>query len=112
MLLFHTLCYRSALNVSSDTNNTTRRATNSRNYLGEKEVFNIRDNVFTYNDAKAVCAAHGARLASLDEVVKAYKNGANWCSYGWSKDQLALYPIQKEYWAQLQSHGNMNGELM
>ena len=69
---------------------------------GGKQVFNIRDNIFTYNEAKAVCAAHNARLATLQEMIDAYKNGANWCSYGWSDGQLALYPTQKEFWAKLQ----------
>lgn len=72
---------------------------------GGKQVFNIRDNIFTYNEAKAVCAAHNARLATLQEMIDAYKNGANWCSYGWSDGQLALYPTQKEYWAKLQMDG-------
>ena len=34
---------------------------------------------------------------------KAYKEGASWCSYGWSDDQLALYPTQKETYNQLQN---------
>ena len=29
------------------------------------------------------------------------RNGANWCSYGWSDGQLAL--ILKDFWAKLQS---------
>ena len=57
------------------------------------EVFNIRDNIFTYNEAKAVCAAHGARLATIEDLIAAYDKGANWCSYGWTQGQLALYPI-------------------
>jgi hypothetical protein len=58
--------------------------------------------MFTYNEAKAVCAAHSARLATLEEMIAAYKKGANWCSYGWTEGQMALYPTQKEYWAKLQ----------
>ena len=68
----------------------------------KKEVFNIRDNIFTYDEAKAVCAAHSARLATIEEMIAAYKKGANWCSYGWTEGQMALYPTQKEYWAKLQ----------
>jgi hypothetical protein len=70
--------------------------------LPKKEVFNIRDNIFTYDEAKAVCAAHSARLATIEEMIAAYKKGANWCSYGWTEGQMALYPTQKEYWAKLQ----------
>ena len=60
-----------------------------------KEVFHIPGNKYTYCDAKSVCKAFGARLASFNEVEEAYDNGAQWCSYGWSKDQLALFPTQK-----------------
>ena len=70
---------------------------------GDNEVFNIRDNMFTYNEARAMCAAHDAKLASLEEMIEAYKNGANWCSYGWSEGQLALYPTQPDFWNKLQN---------
>ena len=90
-------------NTSKETVNTEPVETGTG--TGPKQVFNIRDNIFTYNEAKAVCAAHNARLATLQEMIDAYKNGANWCSYGWSDGQLALYPTQKEYWAKLQMNG-------
>ena len=81
------------------------KTSNVRNMLntGNKEVFHIRDNVFTYDQAKAICAAHGSRLATIEEMIDAYRKGANWCSYGWSDGQLALYPTQKDFWAKLQS---------
>jgi len=59
------------------------------------EVFHIGDNVYTYDEAKILCNAHDGELASYEQVEKAYNNGAEWCSYGWSKDQMALYPTQK-----------------
>ena len=37
-------------------------------------------------------------------MITAYKNGANWCNYGWSDNQMALYPIQKDYWNKLQKN--------
>lgn len=67
------------------------------------EVFNIRDNMFTYEEAKAVCRAHDAELATLEQVIDAYKRGANWCSYGWSEGQMALYPTQSDFWNKLQN---------
>ena len=67
-----------------------------------KEVFNIRENNFTFDEAKAVCRAHDAELATLEQVIDAYKRGANWCSYGWSEGQLALYPTQSDFWNKLQ----------
>mgnify|MGYP001380460549 CR=1 FL=1 len=62
---------------------------------GGSEVFHIGDNVYTYDEAKILCTAHDGELASYEQVEKAYGNGAEWCSYGWSKDQMALYPTQK-----------------
>ena len=55
-------------------------------------------NKFTYEQANAVCAAYGARLATFLEVQDAYNNGANWTNYGWSQDGMALFPIQYDIW--------------
>ena len=68
----------------------------------ENQVFHIPDNIYTYSDAKAVCKAYGSRLASYKEVEDAYKSGAEWCGFGWSADQMALYPTQYETWEKLQ----------
>ena len=68
----------------------------------EKQVFNIPENTYTYDDAKAVCKAYGARLASYDEVEKAYNDGGEWCNYGWSKKQMILFPTQKQTFDKLQ----------
>jgi hypothetical protein len=72
------------------------------NKVGSSQVFNIKDNLFSYDDAEAVCRAYGAELADYTQMVDAYKKGANWCNYGWTKGQLALFPIQPEYWAKMQ----------
>jgi hypothetical protein len=69
---------------------------------GTKQVFNVSDNLFTYDDAEAVCRAYGSELATYEQVVDAYKKGANWCNYGWTKGQLALYPIQASFWQKYQ----------
>jgi hypothetical protein len=66
------------------------------------EVYNISNNLYSYEDAKAVCKAMGSRLATYDEVEDAYNNGAEWSTYGWSEDQHAYFPTQKETWAKLQ----------
>ena len=68
----------------------------------EKQVFHIPDNTYTYEDARAVCKAYGGRLAKYDEIEQAYKEGAEWCGYGWSENQLALYPTQKKTYDNLQ----------
>ena len=73
------------------------------NGLGvREEVFHIPGNHYVYPDAKALCKAHGARLATYDEVEKTYRDGGEWCSYGWSEGQMALFPTQKSTWNALQ----------
>ncbi len=67
-----------------------------------KQVYHIPGNKYTYSDAKALCKAYGNRLANYKELENAYNDGANWCSYGWSDDQMALYPTQYEKWEKLQ----------
>ena len=66
------------------------------------EVFHISDAQFTYDDAPAVCAAYGGELATLEQIMDAFSNGAEWCGYGWSAGGMALYPTQKATWDQLQ----------
>jgi hypothetical protein len=68
------------------------------------QVFNVADNVFTYDDAEAVCKAYGSELATYDQLVAAYKQGANWCNYGWTKGQMALFPVQKSFWDKVQEN--------
>ena len=80
------------------------------NASGDKEVFNIRENRFTFEEAKAVCKAHDSELATLEQVIDAYKRGANWCSYGWSEGQLALYPTQSDFWNKLQQDSHKKNE--
>ena len=69
----------------------------------KKQVFNIPGNYYTYDNAKALCTAYGAELASYDQIEKAYNNGAEWCNYGWSDNQLALFPTQKKTYDTLQT---------
>lgn len=66
------------------------------------QVFHIPNNLYTYENAKAVCKAYGGRLANIQEMEKAYDKGADWCSYGWSENQMALFPTQREKWEDLQ----------
>lgn len=70
---------------------------------GSGEVFHLPSNIFTYDEAKEVCKSLNARLATYDEIEKAYNGGANWCSYGWSEDQLALFPTQKSVYNELKT---------
>jgi len=68
-----------------------------------KEVYNIPDNRYTYDDAKAICQAYGGNLATYKQIESAYSKGAEWCNYGWSDDQMALFPTQKKTWDKLQT---------
>lgn len=68
-----------------------------------KQVFNIPDNNYVYSDAKALCSAYGARLATYKEVEDTYNEGGEWCNYGWSDGQMALFPTQQKTFDKLQT---------
>ncbi len=70
------------------------------------QVFNISNNLYTYKDAQAICKSYGARLATYDDMEKAYEDGAEWCNYGWSDGQMIYYPTQQETWNKLQNDPN------
>ena len=67
-----------------------------------EQVFNIPGNYYGYEDAKSLCTAYGARLANYNEVDDSYKNGGDWCNYGWSDGQMALFPTQQSTFDGLQ----------
>ena len=69
----------------------------------KKQVFNIPGNYYDFENAKAVCNAYGADLANYEQIEKAYNNGAEWCNYGWSANQLALFPTQQQTYNHLQT---------
>jgi len=69
----------------------------------KKQVFNIPGNYYNYENAQALCKAYNADLATYDQIEKAYNNGAEWCNYGWSANQLALFPTQKQTYNNLQT---------
>ena len=75
-----------------------------KSVMERDEVFNISNNLYTYDDAQNVCSAFGARLATYDEIEDAYNKGADWCNYGWSDNQMAFFPTQKETWKKLQKN--------
>lgn len=66
------------------------------------QVFNIKENQYTLADAPAVCGALGADVATIEQLIDAHKNGADWCNVGWTKDGLAAYPTQLSTWQILQ----------
>jgi len=70
---------------------------------GKKEVFNVAQDKYTFNDAEPLCKAFGAELATYDQVKEAWKKGADWCNYGWIKGQAAVFPTQEETFNKLQT---------
>jgi len=67
-----------------------------------EQVFNIPGNYYGYEDAKTLCSAYGARLANYQEVEDTYNKGGEWCNYGWSEGQMALFPTQTNTFNNLQ----------
>jgi len=67
------------------------------------QVFNTPENDLVYADAKALCSAYGARLATYKEIEDAYNAGGEWCNYGWSDGQMALFPTQQTTFDTLQT---------
>ena len=67
-----------------------------------QQVFHVPDNKYDYENSKAICNAYGGRLATYKEIDDAYRDGADWCGFGWSEGQMALYPTQTEKWNTLQ----------
>ena len=67
-----------------------------------KQVFNIPGNTYDYENAKAICAAYNGRLATYKEIENSYNNGGEWCNYGWSEGQMALFPTQEATFNELQ----------
>jgi hypothetical protein len=72
------------------------------NTVARNEVFNIANNLYSYDDAQLICSAYGARLATYDEIEDAYNHGGEWCNYGWSEGQMIFFPTQKSTWEKLQ----------
>jgi hypothetical protein len=76
---------------------------NSSEFLNRPQVFNIPGNYYGYEDAKTLCQAYDSRLATYNEVEDAYNKGGEWCNYGWSEGQMALFPTQKTTFDNLQN---------
>ena len=68
----------------------------------KKQVFNIPGNYYNYENAKALCTSYGASLATYKQVEDSYKDGGEWCNYGWSDGQHAYFPTQQKTFDNLQ----------
>jgi hypothetical protein len=79
--------------------------TNDNEYGTEpKQVFNVSNNLYTYEEAQEVCKAFDSSLATYDQIEASYQNGGEWCNYGWSDGQMGYFPTQKSTWANLQKN--------
>ena len=83
-------------------NNPAQKDTPVPEITVEKQVFNIPGNNYVYPDAKALCSAYGSRLATYQEIEESYNKGGEWCNYGWSDGQMALFPTQQSTYDGLQ----------
>ena len=90
--------------TNTTTTTTTTATTPQPTPVLNKEVFNVGGNHYTYEDAEAICKSFDADLADYDQIEQSYNNGGEWCNYGWSKNQMALFPTQKSTWNKLQSN--------
>jgi hypothetical protein len=91
------------INIDQPPTNSVSKNSTSSGSGGKSQVFHIPGNDYVYEDAKALCKAYGAKLATYDQVESAYEKGGEWCSFGWSDDQMALYPTQKKTYQELQN---------
>jgi hypothetical protein len=84
---------------------TTDSTTNNVTNLDTKnQTFHVQGQ-FDYMNAKAVCKAYGGKLANIKQVTDAYEKGAEWCNYGWSDDNMVLFPTQYKTWQSYQELG-------
>ncbi len=79
---------------SSSTSTATATGTSMKSELSD-EVFQISNQMYSYDEAKCKCEAYGGRLATKAELTDAYNRGAHWCNYGWIDGGEAYYPVQQ-----------------
>lgn len=103
--------YAAAPAPTDNTNVNTNTSGSSQSIPSIKQVFNVKENIYAADDAGGVCGALGADVASLQQLVDAHRQGANWCNVGWTKEGLAAYPIQNEFWQKMQGNIPQNRNI-
>ena len=97
------------IGINKDVDAVLHEVSDTIDNIGKKkEVFNIDLNAFNYEEAGEVCKALDSELATFDHLLEAHNDGAEWCNYGWSANQMALYPTQKDTWDKLQKKKHKN----
>ena len=88
-------------NRNGNTSLNQNTSLNSTETNRKPETYHIHGN-FDYSMARSVCKAYDATLATLDQIKDTYKKGGEWCDYGWSEDEMVLYPTQESSWKKYQ----------
>ena len=68
--------------------NSASSSQRTLNGSSRKQVFNLKKNIFALDDAEAACGVFGADVASIDQLIDAHKQGADWCNVGWTRDGI------------------------
>jgi hypothetical protein len=93
------------VNMSPESEPTVQsNDTHSPSTYDTKQVFNVSNNLYTYEEAQEVCKAFDSTLATYDQLESSYEHGGEWCNYGWSEGQMAYFPTQKSTWSKLQQN--------
>ena len=106
--------------IKKPENNNLTPNTKTNKVGRQAQVFSTNSNIWTYDEAEAVCKSQGAELATYEQLVEAAKNGANWCNLGWvdsndttynmhqSSNRFAHFPVQKSVFNKMKTHKNRN----
>ena len=100
--------YETDLNKHIDSNAEDGDAINK--IILKRQVFQISNPKYDYDEAKALCASYDSTLATYNELSDAYDSGADWCEYGWSDKQMGLFPTQYKKWSALQKISGRENE--
>ena len=89
--------YNTAIKNFTETNTSDMVKNNNRfDFTIVPNISSPDYNIFTYDEAENICRSYDGELATLEQVIDAYKNGANWCNYGWIKGNMAVFQTKKE----------------
>jgi hypothetical protein len=81
----------------NDVNKTDNQKPDTDNTNKEKEVYLVKSNIFSKNDANKVCKAlFNGDVATKSQIEIASNEGANWCNYGWADDNNGYYPLSED----------------
>jgi len=92
---------------AASTTNTTKTTNSNPISLdtSKPQTYHVQGK-FDYMNAKAICKAYNGQIANIKQVTDAYDKGAEWCDYGWSEDNMVLFPTQYNSWKSYQEVGN------